>query len=242
MKRNGSPRVQSLPFDPIGLLLPPTCLLCGAPGEDGLDLCAGCAADLPRNAPCCPRCALPLAAPLPAGTLCGACQRRPPPFERCIAPLRYQDPVPYLVAAAKFRGRLNAARLLGLLLARALEEGAIERPEVLIPVPLHRARLAERGYNQALEMARPVARALALPLDIACCTRAIATAPQTGLDERARRRNIHGAFAALTPLPWGRVAVLDDVVTTGSTVAELARVLRRAGANRVEVWAVARTP
>jgi ComF family protein len=146
------------------------------------------------------------------------------------------------MAEVKFHGRLNHARLLGQMLAQAVQEHLPSAAQVLIPVPLHPARLASRGFNQSLEMARVVARVLGLPVDSRCCRRVLHTPPQTGLDEPARRRNIRGAFAAQTPLPWRRVAILDDVVTTGSTVSELALVLRRAGAESVEVWAVARTP
>lgn len=156
--------------------------------------------------------------------------------------MRYESPVPYLVGAAKFRGRLACVRLLGQLLLDAVEIGGSPLPQVLIPVPLHPGRLAERGYNQALEIARVLGGGLGLPLDRRCCHRVTATPPQAGQDEAARRRNIRGAFAAQTPFPWSRVAIVDDVVTTGSTVSELARVLRRAGALEVEVWAVARTP
>ena len=230
------------PSSLIASFFPPTCLLCGAPGAAGLDLCAGCAAELPWNRHCCARCALPFDGAGLDGALCGACQRRAPPYERCITTLRYATPVPTLVGAAKFRGRLNAARLLGQLLARSVRVAGEPMPEVLIPVPLHRARLAERGYNQALEIARVLSRELALPVDHRCCERSMATLPQAGLDEGARRRNIRGAFSAPTPLGWRHLAVVDDVVTTGSTVEELARVLRRAGAARIEVWAVARTP
>ena len=226
----------------LSVLLPPTCVLCGAPGCRGRDLCAGCASDLPVNAVCCPRCARPLDRPLPSGAVCGACLRRPPPFERCLAALRYESPVPHLVGAAKFRGRLASARLLGQLLLDAAQVRGLPLPEVLVPVPLHPRRLAERGYNQAMEIARVLAITLDLPLDGRCCCRATATLPQAGLDEAARRRNIRGAFAAHAPFQWSRVAIVDDVVTTGSTVSELARVLRRAGAQEIEVWAAARTP
>lgn len=223
-------------------LLPPTCILCGAPGADGLDLCRGCRADLPFNTDHCARCALPLGGGRGLNAVCGACQRRPPTFDRCIAPLRYQGPVPALVAMAKFRGRLNAARLLAELLAGAMFADGAALPEVLLPVPLHRKRLRERGYNQALELARTAGGALGLPVDSVAVARTLSTAPQAGLDEGARRRNIRGAFATVGPLPWRHVAIVDDVVTTGSTVAELARVLGAAGVARVDVWAVARTP
>ena len=226
----------------LAALFPPTCLLCGAPGALGRDLCAGCAADLPYNRHACPRCALPFDAAPPAGSLCGACQRRTPPFTCTIAALRYETPLPTLVGAMKFRDRLNHARLLGQLLADAVQDRAGPLPQALVPVPLHPGRLAGRGYNQSVEIARVVGRVLDLPVDTGCCRRVLATLPQASLDERTRRRNIRGAFAAFTPFPWGQVAILDDVLTTGSTVNELTRVLRRAGARSVEVWAVARTP
>lgn len=223
-------------------LFPATCLLCGAPGYGGLDLCAGCAAQLPWNRTCCARCSLPFSGSGPEGALCGRCLRRAPPYARCWTALRYEQPLPFLVGAAKFRGRLNAARLLGQLLTRSLEGSNGTLPEVLIPVPLHPSRLAERGYNQALEIARVVARGLDLLVDTAWCERGVATLPQAGLDEGARRHNIRGAFIARSPLPWRHLAIVDDVVTTASTVEELTRTLRRAGAERVDVWAVARTP
>lgn len=184
---------------------------------------------------------MPLAG-APAGALCGQCQRKAPPFDRCIAPFRYEGPLPFMVSALKFRGALNVARVLGELLADRLETRTDPPPEILIPVPLHRRRLAERGYNQALEIARVAAPRLGLAIDQRHCGRVLATAPQSGLDEQERRRNLRGAFKVAGKLPWRRVAVLDDVVTTGSTASEIARILRRAGAERVEVWALARTP
>ena len=227
----------------LARLFPPTCLLCGAPGSaSGRDLCAGCADDLPRNLDACPRCALPFDGPLPSGVLCGRCQRRPPLFDRCLAAFRYEGVVPSLVVGAKFEGRLDLARLLGQCLAAAVRGSQPEWPEVLVPVPLHPARLRARGYNQALEIARVLGRELALPVDPFCCQRVRATPPQAGLDERARWRNLRGAFEVQEPLGWRRLAIVDDVVTTGSTIVELARVLRRAGCERIDVWTVARTP
>ena len=113
---------------------------------------------------------------------------------------------------------------------------------MLLPVPLHASRLRSRGYNQALEIARVVGRELVLPIDHASCARIAPTPPQAGLDERARHRNIRGAFLVQGPVSWDHVAILDDVVTTGSTVAELSRELRKAGVRRIQVWAVAQTP
>ena len=218
-------------------LLPWRCLLCGDAGADGLDLCAACAAELPRNTNCCTRCALPLPNPTP---LCGACQRKPPPWQAAWAPFRYGWPLDRLEARYKFGRELAAGRTLGALW-KALPPPV--RPALILPVPLHRARLRERGYNQALELARPLGRALGIPVRHDLLQRPRATAAQTELDAAARRRNVRGAFAvrADATLP-PHVVVLDDVMTTGATLAECARVLRRAGVARVDVWALARAP
>ena len=150
--------------------------------------------------------------------------------------------MPALVGGTKFRARLNMARLLGLCLARYLVARPVELPDLIVPVPLRPARMRERGYNQALEVARAAAGDLGLCLDATCCARVRVTSPQAGLEKRARRRNARGAIQMRRPLRAGRIAILDDVVTTGSTAVEIAKVLSKAGASRVEVWAVARTP
>ncbi len=219
-------------------LLPPRCLLCGDAGHAGLDLCGDCAAELPRNASCCARCALPL--PLPAA-LCGRCQRHPPPWDAAWAPFRYGWPLDRLESRFKFSRDLAAGRSL-VALWRG-QSRPIALPEVLVPVPLHRARLRQRGYNQALELARPLARALGVSLRHDLLARTRSTAAQSELDAPTRRRNVRGAFVvrAEAALP-AHVAVLDDVMTTGATLAECARVLKRAGVARVDVWALARAP
>lgn len=218
--------------------LPLRCLLCGAAGADGIDLCAACAAELPRNPRCCRRCALPLAT---SAALCGECQRRAPRWDAAWAPFRYGWPLDRLESRYKFGADLAAGRVLSTLWAR--ESCPLERPELILTVPLHRQRLRQRGYNQALELARPLARALAVPLRHDVLQRRRATDAQTELDAVARRRNVRGAFAVRegVALP-AHVAVLDDVMTTGATLAECARVLKRAGARRVDVWALARAP
>lgn len=218
-------------------LLPWRCLLCGDAGADGLDLCAACAAELPRNTSCCARCALPLPR---AAALCGACQRKPPPWDAAWAPFRYGWPLDRLEARYKFGRDLAAGRALAELWRRIPAPAA---PLWILPVPLHRGRLRERGYNQALELARPLGRALGVPVRHDLLSRAHATTAQTELDAAARRRNVRGAFVlrAGAELP-AHVAVLDDVMTTGATLAECARVLKRAGVARVEAWALARAP
>ncbi|HXH03808.1 MAG TPA: ComF family protein [Candidatus Competibacteraceae bacterium] len=221
-------------------LFPSHCLLCGAPGQDTRDLCAGCAAELPRNPIACPRCALPLPHP---GLPCGRCQRRPPPFERTIAPLRYRHPVDALIRDFKFHGRLTLAPLLAELLAEAVTAAAVPRPEALLPVPLHPARLRERGFNQSLELTRHLGRRLALPLLLDGVQRVRPTLAQSsGLGLLARRRNLRGAFVVTKPLAVRHLAIIDDVYTSGSTVSELARTLRRAGVATLQVWVCARTP
>lgn len=219
-------------------LLPWRCLLCGDAGADGLDLCAACAAELPRNTRCCARCALPLASP---AAMCGACQRRPPPWDAAWAPFRYGWPLDRLEARFKFGRDLAAGRALAELWRRL--PSPTERPALILPVPLHRARLRQRGYNQALELARPLGRAFGVPVRHGLLVRARATAAQSELDAAARRRNVRGAFAVRTgPALPSHVAVLDDVMTTGATLAECVRALKRAGAQRVDVWALARAP
>lgn len=219
-------------------VLPLRCLLCAGRGADGIDLCADCAAELPRNRSCCARCALPLALP---AALCGECQRRLPPWDAAWAPFRYGWPLDRLESRFKFGADLAAGRVLSTLWQREL--CPVDLPQLLLVVPLHRSRLRGRGYNQALELARPLAGALKLPLRHDVLRRRRATGAQTELDAVARRRNVRGAFALRegVALP-DHVAILDDVMTTGATLAECARILRRAGVPRIDVWALARAP
>jgi ComF family protein len=219
-------------------LYPPTCLLCGDPGSQGRDLCEPCTGSLPYIETSCPRCALPLAAPEPQ--ICGACQKKPPVFDAAFAPFRYDEPVRHLIQTLKFGARYPGARLLGTLLAERLK-GRADLPEVIIPVPLHAGRYRERGFNQATEIARTVSLHLEIPLDLKACRRVRATAAQTRLPARERRKNLRKAFTVRSGLPYRHVTIVDDVITTGTTVNELARALRQAGAERIEVWACART-
>lgn len=216
-------------------LLPASCLLCGASATAPWDLCEPCRADLRRNDTCCARCGLPLAV---AAAECGRCLKRPPAYAATWAPYLYAAPLAGLLTRFKFGGDLAAGRLLAQL-ALAARAPDLPRPDALLPVPLHTDRLRERGYNQALELAR----ALDLPLLPQALQRLRGTPAQTGLSALARRRNLRGAFAvaAGSTLP-AQVALLDDVMTTGVTVQECALALRRAGVARVEVWVLARAP
>jgi ComF family protein len=231
-------RLQRLPQ----LLYPPRCLLCGAAGQQDRDLCADCAADLPHNRHPCARCALPLPPGSPADALCGACTQQAPAFDRCYAALQYDELTGILISRLKFHNKLSHGRLLSQLLIDYLAQRQAPLPDLILPVPLHRQRLRERGYNQALEIARPIGRHFALPVRARLCQRIRTTPAQTGLDRKTRQRNLRKAFQLTGKVDGHAIALLDDVVTTGATVSELAKLLKRAGAARVDVWAVARTP
>jgi len=225
----------------IQAVLPAHCLLCGARGAQGRDICPACNGRLARNHPCCARCALPLSLEAPVGALCGRCRVRPPEYGRIVAPLRYTPPLSYLVTDLKYRGRLSAGRVLADLLADAVAAEPV--PDLLVPMPLHTGRLAERGFNQATELARTTADRLGLTVAHGSLERRQATSAQAGLTRREREVNVRGAFAWRgRKAPGGRVVVIDDVVTTSSTAAAAAAALLDAGASSVDIWAVARTP
>ncbi len=224
------------------ILLPPRCLVCGQPGADGHDLCAACQQALPWNHACCLRCGLPMAEPTPA---CGRCLRKPPPLDRVLAAFAYAFPIDRLLPRFKFHHDLAAGRELAQAMRAALVpalDAPGARPLALIPVPLHPARLRERGYNQALELARPLARAFDLPLLGDGLRRTRATVPQSGLSALARRRNPRGAFALGSGGLPAHVALVDDVMTTGATLHACAKLLRQAGVARVDAWVAARVP
>ncbi len=218
------------------LLTPPQCQLCRAPLERGL-LCGGCERDLPWNVPACPACALPQR----TDSLCARCQQRPPPFDAAWAAFRFATPIRQSILGLKYHAGFMQARLLGEAMAAKLAQREAPLPELLLPVPLHAGRLRRRGYNQALELARVLAHRLDLDCDERAVRRLRATADQIGQSAAARRRNLHGVFAVLPRVAGRRVALVDDVMTTGSTLAELARSCRKAGAASVEAWVAART-
>jgi ComF family protein len=223
-------------------LVPRRCALCGEPGA-GDCVCPGCRADLPWLSNRCARCGAQLP-PGFAGRECGRCGGAGRVSSRIFSAFAYVYPMDRLVTGAKFRRRLQCARVLGELLAAALagalQRGTVDYPELLIPVPLHPRRLGERGFNQALEIARPVAKRLRVSVRAELCARVRPTAEQTGLAAAERRRNVRRAFVASTAVAGARVAVVDDVITTGSTAAAVAQALREAGAAHIQVWTAAR--
>lgn len=219
-------------------LFPVTCYLCLDPGQrPALDLCAGCEGDLPRNEPACPMCAATVSV---AGLTCSHCRRRRRAFDAAFVPYRYEFPLPELIQRMKYRGVLPITRILGCMLGRRLAERGTPQVDAIVPIPLSAKREHERGYNQAREIAGFAARELGLPVEDRLAHRIRETSEQTGLSAGARRRNLRGAFAVEMGVVPERVAIVDDVLTTGATAESLAQALRRAGCRHIEAWAVAR--
>lgn len=218
-------------------LLPPGCTLCGHATAGAL-LCAPCTAGLPWNTPACPGCALPSAQPV----LCPACLNKPRAFDAAHAAFVLATPVQEGIHALKYQARFQQALLLGTAFASRLRTRAAPLPTLLIPVPLHWRRQWWRGYNQSLELARVIGSELGITVETEAAKRLRATPDQIGQSAAQRHRNLKGAFAVSTRVAGQHVALLDDVMTTGATLEELARACMAAGAGRVEAWAVARQP
>ncbi len=216
-------------------ILPPCCVVCRRPARER-DLCDRCAPQLPWNIRACLRCALPL----PENGYCGPCLVKPPPWQSATIPFLFEPPVDTLLRQLKFSRCLAIGRVLGELLGEWIASHPLTRPDLIVPVPLHWRRQLWRRFNQAAELARPPAKRLGVPIRHNVCRRRRSTPAQRGLDGNERRRNLRSAFSIATDLGGRHVAVVDDVVTTGSTLAELSRTLLKAGAARVDVWAIAR--
>lgn len=213
-------RVDSILDRLSGRLLPPSCILCGAGGQKPcLDLCAECHGDL-----------------VPAGPVI----RPAVPLRQIYAAFAYRHPVDALLQSFKYGGRLATGRVLGTLLGQGVRAAGLHRDvDLVVPVPLHPWRHAERGFNQAVEIARWAVRPLQRPRDAALVTRRLATLPQVGLSGAERRTNLAGAFTASPRVRGLHIAIVDDVTTTGSTVSAVARALIAAGAASVDAWCVA---
>ncbi|MDX1625066.1 MAG: ComF family protein [Wenzhouxiangellaceae bacterium] len=217
---------------------PPVCPACGMAHAGRPGLCAGCCAELPAAQSGCRRCAMVL--PREVET-CGACQRRPPPFDAAHAAWRYAFPVDGLIQRFKFRGDRVAGRALATAMAGRLASLGAPRPDLIVPVPLHWRRRLARGFNQSAWLARDLSAALGRLPWAPALERRRATSTQSSLPAGRRSGNVRGAFEVRGLPPGTRhVALVDDVMTTGATLAECARCLKRAGVTRVEAWVAAR--
>jgi ComF family protein len=232
--------ISSRPFLNIGnkirrTLLAQDCLLCQAASGDRL-LCEACERELPANAPACARCAL-------AGSRnaeCGACIADPPHYDASFAAFAYAYPVDALIQALKYGGQLALAQLFAQKLYERIDKAA--GVDLIVPLPLHPKRLAERGFNQAAEIAKILSRLSGIAMDAQLARRVRNTAAQTALPWRERVANMRQAFSCERDLAGLSIGVIDDVMTTGATLNEFARTLKQSGARRVENWVVARTP
>ena len=222
---------------PLWRLLPGLCVLCRCATARPMDLCPACEADLVHNAGACPRCGLPT--PAQDGE-CPACSLAPPPCSSTTAPFVYAPPLTRLVHGLKHGNGLLEARILAALLAPAALAGGL--PDVIVPIPLSWRRRMRRGYNQAALLSAQLAKHMDVAVNYRALKRIRHTAPQQSLDAKARRRSLRGAFRATAAVAALDVALVDDVLTTGATTGEATRALLDAGAARVRVWVVARTP
>ena len=218
---------------------PPTCLLCGDDGSRQLDLCPPCRISLPAHQQGCRLCSVPMPSIINTTSLCGECQKQPPDFDATFASFSYQEPIRHLIHGLKFNARFANARLLATLMAEQLRMQQ-DKPDLLVPVPLHPRRYRQRGYNQSIELTRHLSKLLNIPFNVNCCQRIRHSIPQAELNARQRRRNLSKAFIARPQSRIHSVAIIDDVMTTGSTVRAMATALKRSGITRVQVWVCAR--
>ncbi len=224
----------------LDLLLPPACLLCCQAlrvDHNGFSLCDACMGNFHPLGPAhCSLCAQPFPGQSPDIHLCSKCLRKPPLFSTVHTLGSYQGSIKKAVQHLKYRNQLTLAKPLGLLLAEKLDDMTGDnRPDLLIPVPLHRKRLRQRGYNQAVELARPVARKLRLPLTTKLLKRIRQTPPQQGLSAEERRQNIRNAFDLTNTIQGQKILLLDDVMTTGETIRECCRILHLGGAGEIQI-------
>ena len=231
-------------------ILPARCIACGgdairrASGQVAsslpLDLCPACYDALPLNDHACRRCALPLPTAR-TDLLCGRCLVKPPRYQTSLCAYHYGYPLQHLIRHLKYHDALSHAQVLGTLLADyLLERRTGAWPECFVPTPLHSSRYRSRGYNQVIELGKYVQRGLQVQMRTDLVVRARNTVEQAGLSRRARRSNLRRAFVTTAVTMPKHIAILDDVVTTGSTVNELSRILAAAGAEQIEVWGLAR--
>lgn len=220
-------------------LFPPTCIFCDAAGFHSMDICQPCMQDCELNIPRCAQCAMSFEIDTLNSLLCGKCQHQSPFFDHAFVPFRYQSYIKYLISALKYRRDYKVARLLGQLFVQTLStEHSI--PDLIIPVPLHKNRMRQRGFNQALAICHTISKLLNVPIDSKSIIRTKDTPHQIGLSAKQRQHNIKDAFKINHTFLAQHIVIFDDVVTTGSTANELAKLLKTAGVPKVDLWGCAR--
>jgi ComF family protein len=221
------------------LILSPTCCVCHGTSDTANDLCRHCHSTLPWLTHTCQCCALPLATD--KARLCGQCLKKPPAYQQSLSLFHYQAPIANLINQLKFQHRLVASHVLAQLLSEKVQQYYQQQtlPELIIPIPLHKKRLQQRGFNQALELARIVSKKRRLPINSESVQRTRNTAQQSQLPATERAANVRNVFIAEGELPK-HVAIVDDVVTTGNTVQAMSLALQHAGVERIDVWSIAR--
>ena len=229
------PRIDHCVKIVLDALYPPRCLLCDRFDESGI--CAVCRSGLDRiNSPC-PRCGVSYSGP----GQCGSCQVKNPQYEYTVAPFRYSPPLSRFVYQLKYRRKIMYARPLAKLLVDEIAQTPHPRPQLLVPVPLHWSRLLWRGFNQSVEIARLLSADLQIPVDRTLARRIRRTSAQAALPIKQRHRNVKDCFDLRRPLHVKSIALVDDVITSGETVNQLAATLKQHGAALIQVWAPLRT-
>ena len=239
-------------------LFPSRCLLCQKTiisrsereSDEKIEICHKCLTALSYNKIFCNRCAVPLVAEGSGSVYCGRCIKKSPAFDYVYSPLCYENDVVRLVHQLKFNKKITFARTLGEMMLDCwlskIEEknsGDVrEKIDCLLPVPLHRSRMQQRGFNQSIELSRVISKKLNVPIECSAVSRMRSTESQSGLSFTQRRKNIKGAFEIVQKISASHVLIVDDVMTTGSTVDELAHVLKQQGVKQVGVLCLARAP
>ena len=232
-------------------LYPGYCLLCGNKRDlvNNVYLCSSCYADFTVNHTSCSRCAIPMnransgcSKDSAQVSVCGQCLASPPEYDMSWSPFIYTQPLEWVIQQFKFNANLAIAPLLSELMIQKIPASIYkeQKPDALIPMPLHDKRLKHRGFNQSLLLAQPVAKALGVEIDTLSCQRLHNTEHQTGKNARQREQNIRGAFKFENHRNYQYLVIFDDVVTTGSTVSELSKIIKKTGVARVDVWSLAR--
>jgi ComF family protein len=232
------PRIDRCVKIALDALFPMRCIVCNSMDETGL--CPSCSAAAPRIDNPCRQCGAAIAV-FPGDIRCGRCQTRPPAFELTIAPFTYAPPLSGIVYQFKYRRRIALARPLAKILAREIKSRGIELPELMVPVPLHWTRLVRRGFNQSWEICRALSAELSIYAERSAIKRTRRTPPQTELPLRRRRLNVRGCFKIEPSLRVDSIAIVDDVITSGETINQVASLFKKHGVQNIQSWAILRT-